>query len=171
MADPTQLEEARALALRVLAFHARTEAQLRRRLAGSGFAAEQEEVIAWLRRLGYVDDRAWGAATARALLRPGRMGPRAARRRLEAAGIPSAQARQQVADALAEAEAEAEAGGGGGAEVALCRALAEKRTRGALPAELPERERARLARFLLGRGFGGEAVARVVGLGGEGGDG
>lgn len=167
MADPTQLEEARALALRVLAFHARTEAQLRRRLAGSGFAAEQEEVIAWLRRLGYVDDRAWAAATARALLRPGRMGPRAARRRLEAAGIPSAQARQQVADALAEAEA----GGRGGAEVALCRALAEKRTRGAVPAELPERERARLARFLLGRGFGGEAVARVVGLGGEGGDG
>lgn len=168
MADPTDpLEEARALALRVLAFHARTEAQLRRRLAAAGFAAEQEAVIDWLRRLGYVDDRAWGAVTARALLRPGRMGPRAARRRLEAAGIPPAEAREQVAVALGEVEV----GGGGGAEVALCRALAEKRMRGMAAAELPERERARLARFLLGRGFGGEAVARVVGLGGEGGDG
>ncbi len=165
MAEPSPEERARALALRVLAFHARTEAQLRRRLGGDGFAAEQDAVIEWLRRLGYVDDRAWAAATARALLRPGRLGPRAAERRLLAAGIPAAQAREQVAAALSEAQ-----GGGGSPEVALCRVLAARRSGSAAPDELPERERARLARFLLGRGFSGDAVHRVVGLG-EGGDG
>lgn len=164
MADPTPEEQARALALRVLAFHARTEGQLRRRLESAGYAREQEAVVEWLRRLGYLDDRGWAAATARALLRPGRLGPRAVERRLLAAGIPAAQAREQVAAALAEAEGP----GGGDPEVALCRALAERRTRGAAPSELPVRDRARLARFLLSRGFGGEAVHRVVGLPGEG---
>lgn len=158
MSQPSREEQARALVLRVLAFHARTEAQLRRRLRSAGFSGEEEPVLAWLRRLGYVDDRAWGAATARALLRPGRLGPRAAERRLLAAGIPAVQAREQVAAALAGAE--------GGGEVALCRALAERRARGQPPDELPDRERARLARFLLGRGFSGEAVHQVVG--GEG---
>jgi len=166
VAEPSPEERARALALRVLAFHPRTEAQLRRRLCGAGFAAEQEAVLAWLRRLGYVDDQAWAAATARALLRPGRLGPGAAERRLLAAGIPEAQVREQVAAALAEAPG-AESGS---PEVALCRALAEQRARGAALEELPERERARLARFLLGRGFSGEAVHRVVGMG-PGGDG
>jgi len=166
VAEPSPEERARALALRVLAFHARTEAQLRRRLAGAGFAAEQEAVLGWLGRLGYLDDRAWAAATARALLRPGRLGPRAAERRLLAAGIPEAQAREQVAAALAEAPG----AGSGSPELALCRALAERRAGGAAPSGLSERERARLARFLLGRGFSGEAVERVVGMG-EGGDG
>ncbi|MBI5070979.1 MAG: regulatory protein RecX [Deltaproteobacteria bacterium] len=164
MSDPTPEEQARALALRVLAFHARTEAQLRRRLRGAGYAAEQDAVVEWLRRLGYLDDRGWAEATARALLRPGRLGPRAAERRLLAAGIPAAQAKEQIAAALAEAGG----AGAGSPEVVLCRALAERRTRGAAPAELPPKERVRLARFLLSRGFGGEAVHRVVGLPEEG---
>jgi regulatory protein len=55
-------------------------------------------------------------------------------------------------------------GSAGPGELALCRALAERRARGKPPSELEERDRARLARFLLGRGFSGEVVARVAGL-------
>jgi regulatory protein len=49
------------------------------------------------------------------------------------------------------------------AETALCRALAERRAKGVPIASLDERARARLARWLLGRGFAGPVVARVVG--------
>jgi regulatory protein len=165
VSDESPLDRARSLCLRVLAFHSRTEQQLRRRLAGQGLEAEADAVVAWLLRLGYLDDAAWARATARSLLRPGRLGPRAAERRLLAAGIEAAEAREAVAAALAEAP-----GGDRGAEqgeVALWRALAERRARGARPADLDERARARLARFLLGRGFSGEAVHRVVGLGAD----
>ncbi|HET9552567.1 MAG TPA: hypothetical protein VFP50_06320, partial [Anaeromyxobacteraceae bacterium] len=50
-----------------------------------------------------------------------------------------------------------------GGEAARCRALAERRARGAPLAELDPKARARLARFLLGRGFSGAAVARTLG--------
>jgi regulatory protein len=156
------LERARALCLRVLALHARTEAQIRRRLAQAGHEPEADEVVSWLLRLGYLDDGAWARARARSLLSPGRLGPRAAERRLLAAGIPAPAARAAVGEALRAREAE-EGSPRGGAELALCRALAEKRARAPLDG-LDDRSRARLARFLLGRGFAGEVVARVVGL-------
>jgi regulatory protein len=54
--------------------------------------------------------------------------------------------------------------GGGDAEAALCRALAERRARTADLAGLDARARSRLARFLLGRGFSGPVVARVLGM-------
>ena len=159
--EASPLERARAVALRVLAFHARTEAQLRARLAREGLAEQQDEVLAWLRRLGYVDDAAWARARARALL-AARVGPRRVEVRLRAAGIPGAAARGAVAAALA-----AQAGARPGrepAELSLCRAALAARLRGADPGGLDERARARAARFLLGRGFSGGAVARVLGL-------
>ncbi|HSB19646.1 MAG TPA: RecX family transcriptional regulator [Anaeromyxobacteraceae bacterium] len=165
MSDESPLDRAKSLSLRVLAFHARTEQQLRRRLAAAGLEAEADGAVAWLLRLGYLDDAAWARATARSLLRPGRLGPLAAERRLLAAGIAAAAARAAVAAALAEAPGGE--GGAGSAELALCRALAEKRARGARPADLDERARARLSRFLLGRGFSGQVVHRVVGLGAD----
>jgi regulatory protein len=161
VSDESPLDRAKSLSLRVLAFHSRTEQQLRRRLAAAGLEAEADGAVAWLLRLGYLDDAAWARATARSLLRPGRLGPLAAERRLLAAGIAGAAAREAVAAALAEAPGGD--GGAGRAELALCRALAEKRARGA-PADLDERARARLSRFLLGRGFSGQVVHRVVGL-------
>jgi len=117
-------------------------------------------VIAWLRGLGYVDDAAFARARARALLAPGRMGPRAAERRLVVSGIAPDRARAAVRAALDEAAGE----GGRDAEAALCRALAERRARGVDLAALEPRDRARLARFLLGRGFAGPVVARVLGM-------
>jgi regulatory protein len=150
---PPPLARAKSIALRYLAARARTEAQVRARLAKDGLDAEADATLAWLRDLRYVDDAAFAAGRARALLGPGRAGPRLAERRLLTAGLPREQARAAIAAALGE-----EAGG----EVALCRALAERRARGPLDA-LEPRARARLARFLLGRGFAGSVVARVVG--------
>jgi regulatory protein len=157
--DAPPLARAKALALRLLASRARTEAQLRARLAKAELGAEADAVVGWLRGLGYRDDAAYARARARALVAPGRRGPRLAERRLRTAGIAGAEARAAVAAALAEAEGEGEGG-----EVALCRALAARRARGAALETLDDRARRRLARFLLGRGFAGPVVARVLGI-------
>jgi regulatory protein len=158
--DAGGLEAAKALALRVLAFHARSEAQLRARLARSGHAGVADEVLGWLRRLGYVDDAAFARARARSLLAAGRAGPRLAERRLLAAGIPRDDARRAVRDALGAADASG--AGGERREAALCGEALAKRLRGADPSALEPKARARHARFLLGRGFSPAVVARVL---------
>ena len=143
---------------------ARTEAEVRRRLERDGLGEVAAEVVAWLLRLGYLDDAAYARARARSLTAPGRLGPRLAERRLVSAGIAPAAARAAVAAALAGADLPGARGGGEAAEAALARALAEKRA-GDVPLDaLGEREQARLARFLLGRGFSGRAVSRVLGV-------
>ncbi len=151
------LARAKNVALRYLAAGARTEAQVRARLARAELGAEADEVVGWLLRLGYLDDVAYARARARALVAPGRLGPRLAERRLLVAGVDRGRAREAVAAALAEA-------GAGEGEIALCRALAQKRAGKADLAALDDRARSRLGRFLLGRGFSGNAVARVLGL-------
>jgi regulatory protein len=155
------LTRAKNLALRYLASRARTRAQVRARLARAGLAEEADAVEAWLLRLGYLDDVAYARARARALVAPGKLGPRMAERRLRVAGIERGAARDAIAVALAEA---GEGTGGAEAEAGLCRALAQRRARTADLAGLDPRARQRLARFLLGRGFSGSVVARVVGV-------
>lgn len=157
--DESPRERARAMALRALARRPRSEAEIRARLARAELAAEADDTVAWLARLGYLDDAAFARARARGLVTGGRAGPRLAERRLRSAGIPEGAAREAVREALQEATGAA----GGSAEVAHCRALAERRARGVPIGELDERARARLARWLLGRGFAGPVVARVVG--------
>lgn len=165
MAGPqTPLARARAIALRQLAARARTEAQLRARLARDGLDAEADATVDWLRRLGYLDDLAYARARARALVASGRAGPRLAVRRLEGEGISAADARAAVAAALSGEEGSDPRA----AELALCRNLAERRARPVALSALDARARARLGRFLLGRGFTPEVVARVLGGRGDG---
>jgi regulatory protein len=149
------LARAKAVALRHLAARARTEAQVRARLARAELAAEADAVVAWLARLGYLDDAAYARARARSLVAPGRLGPRLAERKLLAEGVERGAAREAIAAALAGAE--------GDPEPALCRALAVRRARTDDLSALDDRARRRLARFLLGRGFSGSAVARTLG--------
>ena len=156
MSDP--LARAKDVALRYLAASPRTEAQVRARLARAELSGAADEVVAWLEQLGYLDDAAYARARARSLVAPGRVGPRLAERRLVTAGIERGAAREAVAGAVAVA------GPGGEGEAALCRILAEKRARTTDLAALDDRARARLARFLLGRGFSGSAVARTLGV-------
>lgn len=157
--DDAPRARARAIALRQLAARARTEAQLRARLARDGLDAEADATLEWLRGLGYLDDAAYARARARALVAPGRLGPRLAERRLQGEGIPAAEARAAVAAALAH-----EGGDARTAELDRCRDLALRRSRGAAPAALDDRALARLSRFLLGRGFSPAVVARVLGV-------
>jgi regulatory protein len=163
MADSPSLVRAKNVALRYLASAARTEAQVRARLRRAELEGEADEVVAWLLRLGYLDDAAYARARARARVAPGKLGPRAAERRLRTAGIGAGPAKAAVAAAVAEA------GEGAGGEATLCRALAERRARTAELAGLDERAVRRLARFLLGRGFSGTVVAQVLGIYEDGG--
>jgi regulatory protein len=158
-APPDPLARAKAFALRLLAVRTRTEAQIRARLARAELSRHAAEVVAWLRGLGYLDDDAYARAQARAMLAPGKLGPRKAERRLIEAGLSPAEARAAVRRALEGEEGRPFAD----AERELCRVLAERRAGGPL-GELDDRSRARLARFLAGRGFGGSAVASVLGI-------
>ncbi len=138
---------------------------MRRRLERDGLGEAAAEVVAWLLRLGYLDDAAYARTRARSLVAPGRLGPRLAERRLVSAGIAPAAARAAVEAALAEAAPPGTRGPGGeAAEAALARDLALRRTSGVAPEGLAERDLARLARFLLGRGFSGRAVSRALGV-------
>jgi regulatory protein len=143
----------------MLALRARTEAQVRARLAREELAGEADDVVAWLRGLGYLDDAAYAGARARTLLGRGQQGPRKAEQKLIQAGLPPADARRAVRAALAGEQGLEPAA----AERELCRTLAERRARGSLDA-LDDRARARLGRFLAGRGFGGAAIAAVLGI-------
>lgn len=154
--DNPPLARAKAIALRYLASRARTTAQVRARLAKDGLEEHADAVVDWLRNLGYLDDAAYARARARSLLTHGRAGPRLAELRLVASGIAQGPAREAIAAVVQDAT-------DGAGELALCRALAERRAKGAVSA-LDPRGRQRLARFLLGRGFAGPIVARVVGL-------
>jgi regulatory protein len=111
-------------------------------------------VVAWLRDLRYLDDDAFARDRAASLVAPGRLGPRMAERRLVAAGIPRDAARRAVREAL------------GDEETKRCRLLAERRAGAArsVPDDLDDREKARLSRFLLGRGFSGRAVSAALGV-------
>ena len=143
------------MAVRYLASAARTERQVRARLEKAELSGQADGVIEWLRELRYLDDDAYARARARSLIASGRVGPRTAERRLLRAGIDAGAARSAVAGALA-----AEAPGG---EAAQCRALAARRARGTPLEALDARARGRMARFLLGRGFSGSAVAKALG--------
>jgi regulatory protein len=147
------------MALRALAHRPRSEAEIRARLAKADLGGEADGTVAWLERLGYLDDAAFARARARGLVTDGRAGPRLVERRLRAAGIGEAAAREAIREAMQEATGER----GGPAEVALCRALATRRAPGSDLGALDDKGRARLSRWLLGRGFAGPVVARVVG--------
>jgi regulatory protein len=131
---------------------ARTERQVRARLEKDEFEpALVEEVVAWLRGLKYLDDAVYARGKARDLVLRDRVGPRLAVRRLAGSGIDAADAEREVAGAVSEQ-----------GEEALARIALSRRTKGATPEE--PRERARLARWLIGRGFSPPVVAKVLGM-------
>ncbi len=86
-ASESPLARAKALAHRLLAARARTEAQVRARLVKAELGEQAEAVLAWLKDLRYLDDEAYARARARGLTAPGQLGPRAAEQRLLGAGV------------------------------------------------------------------------------------
>ena len=145
-------QRARALALRLLESRPRSEAQIRARLAQEGLSGEATEVVAWLQRLGYLDDTALAKALAASALAPGKYGPRKAEERLLAAGITAQAAKEAVREALLGEEGRKP----WVAEQDLCRTLAERRGRGKKTRrrrepQPPEKRCSACAEFLAGR--------------------
>jgi len=143
-------------ALKLLAARGRTEAELRRALLSRDYpGGEVESAVARVRELGYLDDSEVARARARSLL--GRSAaPRLAARRLEAQGIDPALARAAV---LGEAGEEGEAG--------LLERAVQRRVKGR---KLDEKEKQRVFRSLVQKGFSPSAVARKLGLDWDGED-
>ncbi|HEX6972233.1 MAG TPA: regulatory protein RecX [Limnochordia bacterium] len=147
--DGPELADARRRAVRWLAAAARSEAEIRQRLERGGFAGDViEQTIAWLRRLGYLDDARLAAEVVAARKRyriQGRVGVAwdLRRRGVDAALVKRALGSYDVEE-----------------EKALAVELAARR---APPADEPlERAYRRLAGFLLRRGFSPAAVRHAL---------
>jgi len=148
----TPREKAFDAAGRLLAHRARTEAEIRRRLAQKGFEDEVvEHTVSRLLGLDLLDDGAFARERAQGLLRRG-SGPRLVAARLAAAGVAAEAARAALDEAL-RAE---------GGEDALARRTLERR-HGDLDGAAPD-ERRKAAAFLVRRGFSPEVSGRAAGV-------
>lgn len=141
---------AKRTALRFLTARPRSVAETRRRLVHFGFSSGTvDEVVAWLRELGYLDDEAFarGWVDSRARLKP--VGARRLELELREKGVAQEAARAAVAGVTREQEAEWAA------------AVATKRLAhlGGLPREAARR---RLYGFLERRGFHPDVIREVV---------
>jgi regulatory protein len=144
-------------ALELLAMRSRTELELDRALERAKVsAADRKAVLARLRKLRYMDDREVARGRARTLIERGDA-PRLAARRLVAQGIAPLDAQAAVAEASGEADDEE-----------LARKALQRRLRGRQPAD--EREKRRLLRALIAKGYKPGAAARALGIEWEGDD-
>jgi SOS response regulatory protein OraA/RecX len=112
--------------------------------------SDVDKVIEDLKRARLLDDGSYAENRARSLLSAGKLGPRGAVARLRAKGIDGATAAKAVETALGDSSEEALA----------VKALAGRR----YGPDASDKENARAARFLLGRGFGGALVSRILRL-------
>ena len=140
-------------ALRLLSVRARSRRELKLALARKGFAeSQQDSVLSRLTELSYIDDARFARDRASALLRNGKLGPRAVLQRLCAHGLTEDEAKQ----ALAEAERAL-----GLDPLATARSLLERRGLSGRP--LPLKEQAKAARLLRARGFADGTIEQLLG--------
>jgi regulatory protein len=150
--DPLQ-EKAEKKAYRLLALRGHSEKELREKLRQGGFAESLiAGVIAKCRELGYLDDRKFARQRARELAVNRLVGDRRIAADLREKGIPDAVCREAIAEVRDEI----------GEEEAIDRILRKKRL-GAAIAGMEGREKARLARSLLGRGFPTALIYKKIG--------
>ena len=141
------------LALRLLSLRGRSRRELKLALARKGFAEPQQEaVLDRLAELGYVDDVRFARDRASALLRSGRLGPRAVLQRLFAHGL----SEEQAKEALSHAEREV-----GVDPLEAARLLLQRR--GLVGQPLEPKQRAKAARLLRARGFADLTVEELLG--------
>jgi len=154
--DPLR-EKAEQKAYRLLARRGHSEKELREKLRQGGFA---EPVIAAVvekcRQLGYLDDAKYARQRTRELAVNRLLGDRRIVVDLREKGIPEELGRQAIAE-VREEIGEAEA----------IDAVLRKRARGMAAADRDDREKARLARNLLGKGFPTGLILRKLNGTGE----
>lgn len=137
----------RALALLSRRAHARAElcTKLRRYQPS---VAQLDAVLARLEQAGWLNDAQFARDRADSMVRQGRAGPARIQAQLRKHGV----ARAEVDSTMAETEAD---------WFTSCRALAQDRARRGLDLTDPK-DRSRLVRFLLGRGFTYDQIGRAV---------
>jgi regulatory protein len=133
-------------ALNLLGFRARSEAEIRERLARYGFVGETiDAVVVRLEELGYLDDAEFARVKAREKAR--RYGPRRVSVELKKSGIGEALAREVVQQEFA-----------GRSEVGEARSAAARRYNG----RGSDAEARRVYGFLVRRGYSAEVCAQVA---------
>jgi regulatory protein len=147
-----ECRQAKEAALRLLAYRARSRAELRRRLSFRGFEEDVvEETLTALERNGLVDDAEFSRGWVRARTGSRPVGPNRLAAELRGKGVP----RETIEEALAPLE--------GDAEVQM--AVAFGRNKAAqLRGEEPRDARRKLGAALARRGFSWDAVRRAVDL-------
>jgi regulatory protein len=150
---PDVVRRATDACLKLLSVRSRSRHELEVALERKGFAEKvREEALSRVSGWGYLDDVRFAQERAAALLRKGRLGPRAVLQRLEAHGLPEETARRALAQAS-------------GAEAfdALAAAREVLEGRGLLGRPLDAKERARAGRLLDSRGFSEDVIHQLLG--------
>lgn len=146
-----RLERAKGRALRLLGARNRSEAEVRERLCRAGYEEEiVSDVVAWLYRLGYLDDERFAREWVEARLRSRPSGRIRLAWELRQKGVEP----ETVERALANLDADA--------EVAL--AVEAARRRYGAERAAPEALARKVHAFLVRRGFPSYAVRRAVQL-------
>jgi regulatory protein len=144
-------EAAYQAALRLIAHRDRTVHEMRKRLAEKGFeAAAVEHAVARLKRIGYLDDRAYCERTISEVLATRPAGRRAITERLRLKGVHPDVVREVLEQAYPDALAEQMA----------YRAAAQRLAR--LRRDDPVARRRKLAGFLSRRGFDYDEVQKAL---------
>ncbi|QSQ19351.1 regulatory protein RecX [Pyxidicoccus parkwayensis] len=150
---PDAVRRATDACLKLLSVRSRSRQELDAALVRKGFAEKvREEALSRVMGWGYLDDARFAQERAAALLRKGRLGPRAVLQRLEAHGLSEDAARQGLAQA---------SGTEGFDALAAARAVLEGK--GLLGRPLDAKERARAGRLLDSRGFAEDVIHRLLG--------
>ncbi|WP_164006762.1 regulatory protein RecX [Pyxidicoccus trucidator] len=150
---PDAVRRATDACVKLLSVRARSRHELEAALERKGFSEKvREEALARVQGWGYLDDARFAQERAAALLRKGRLGPRAVLQRLESHGLPEETARRALAQASGAEEFDA---------LATARAVLEGR--GLLGRPLDAKERARAGRLLDSRGFSEDVIHRLLG--------
>jgi regulatory protein len=142
-------------ALRLLSIRARSRRELKQALTRKGFGeSQQDAVLSRLAELGYLDDVRFARDRAGALLRNGKLGPRAVLQRLCAHGLTDDEAKQALADAERALGLD---------PLETARALLQRR--GLTGRPLEPKQQAKAARLLRARGFADGTIEQLVGPG------
>lgn len=148
--EAADLERAKACCFRLLAYRARSEAELGQRLRARGFAASViEQTLARLRELGMVDDAEFAEAWVEGRLAQRPMGPAALRSELRRKGVPGDVAARAIETRLGEE-----------AQFDLALALARKRLTGVQTSD--PKVLVRIRRLLVQRGFSSDIIQNVM---------
>ena len=144
---------ARSTALAFLSHRARTEREVRQRLAEAGVPEDTvEETAAWLRERGYLDDTAFAEGYVQSRQSGAGYGPERVRRELVRRGVGRTEADAAVGAGFAAGDVAADALRQGAARLRLLAREAD-----------PRKRRKKLFDFLVRRGFAFDVAADAVG--------